>query len=299
MTCRTMSIPPLNAPKTAFMASLIRLAMRAPNYILRFGLFSGIRLLLLVDFGTQPQRSALITKLRVPGLDGFVNLRRQRSDNATFWQCIVKQQYDLSAFPQTERLMATYSERVRRGFRPVIIDGGANIGLATRSLSARFPEAQFIAVEPDRGNIEILERNLRPLGARATILQGALWNEATHLRIVNPEAGSAAYRVEAIHNPEAGSVRGYTIDEICKQSGVSAPFIVKLDIEGSQAALFSGATDWVSRTSLIMLELDDWLLPWQGTSRSFFACLSQYPFDYLLSGETIFCFRDFGCSSNT
>ena len=50
----------------------------------------------------------------------------------------------------------------------------------------------------------------------------------------------------------------------------------------------------MGRTALITLELDDWLMPWQGTSRNFFSCLSRYPFDYLLGGESIFCFRDLG-----
>ena len=70
-------------------------------------------------------------------------------------------------------------------------------------------------------------------------------------------------------------------------------FIVKIDIEGAQKHLFSSNTNWIEHTHLIMLELDDWLLPWQGTSRTFFSALSAYPFDYLIRGEAIFCFRDF------
>jgi FkbM family methyltransferase len=275
------------------MKSVTRLVARLPNYVHRFGLFAGLRLHSTVELDSRSHLPQLTNRLRVPGFAEPLFLRQQRSDRATFWQCIVKQQYDLSAFPQRERLMASYSERLRNGEVPVIVDGGANIGLATRSLALIFPEAQFVAVEPDPENVAILERNLLPLGSRATILQGALWNESTRLNIVNPEAGSAALRVGAPNSQESGSVRAYTIDEICARLGVPAPFIVKLDIEGSQAALFKSATEWVSRTPLIMLELDDWLMPWQGTSRPFFSCLSQYPFDYLIGGETIFCFRDF------
>ena len=75
--------------------------------------------------------------------------------------------------------------------------------------------------------------------------------------------------------------------------GVVAPFITKIDIEGAQGAVFRDNTDWVSGTHLIMLELDDWLLPWAGTSRPFLAALSRVPFDNLIRGEIIFCFRDF------
>jgi hypothetical protein len=68
---------------------------------------------------------------------------------------------------------------------------------------------------------------------------------------------------------------------------------VKIDIEGAQGKLFKSNTEWVTNSHLITLELDDWLMPWQGTSRAFFSCLSKYPFDYLLGQESIFCFRDF------
>ena len=68
--------------------------------------------------------------------------------------------------------------------------------------------------------------------------------------------------------------------------------IAKIDIEGGQDSLFQDNTGWVGRTHLIVVELDDDLFPWAGTSRPFFRCVSQYPFDYLLSGENIVCFRD-------
>ena len=35
-------------------------------------------------------------------------------------------------------------------------------------------------------------------------------------------------------------------------------------------------------------------MPWRGSSRPFFQCVGQLPFDYLLRGENIFCFRDAG-----
>lgn len=115
------------------------------------------------------------------------------------------------------------------------------------------------------------------------------------MRIVNPEAGFAAFRVAPVRDSdEFSAIRAYSVAEVLAKAGAKFPFLVKIDIEGAQAALFSDNTEWVKGTSLIILELDDWLLPWQGTSRSFFACVSQYPFEYLIRGENIFCFRDFG-----
>ena len=88
-------------------------------------------------------------------------------------------------------------------------------------------------------------------------MHGGVWHERTELQIVNPHAGSAAFRVARSEAPTSVTISAYTIDDICVMAGVEAPFIVKIDI----------------------------------------ACISQYPCDYLIDGETIFCFRDFqnGC----
>lgn len=60
------------------------------------------------------------------------------------------------------------------------------------------------------------------------------------------------------------------MDDLTIFGGDKDPLIVKLDIEGAQAQLFSSNTDWVDGSTLIpFLELDDWLLPWQGARPQF------------------------------
>ena len=144
---------------------------------------------------------------------------------------------------------------------------------------------------------ERITRNLTNtacFGKRVVPLKGGIWNESATLRIINPEAGSSAFRVSATGEPVTSTtLQAFTVNDICKQAGTEFPFIVKIDIEGAQSSLFKNNTNWIQNCHLIMLELDDWLMPWQGTSRPFFSCMSRYPFDYLISGETIFCFRDF------
>lgn len=279
------------------MNKLFRAVAKAPNYVKRFGLVDGLRLLTCVerDF---PGKSSKVRTYRVPGYNAPIALRDQISDHAIFWQCIVQRQYDVSFFPQRERLHAAYREVVEHGRRPLIIDCGGNIGLASIWLAEQFPEAVIYAVEPDTDNCQMLRRNTAIFGDRVVVLHGAVWPESGTVHIVNPESGSAAFRVSA--DTKAGSdVRAYTIDEICALAGEREAFLVKIDIEGAQAKLFSANTDWVGRARMIALELDDWMLPWQGTSRPFFSCLSRYPFDYLIKGETIFCFRDFSSMAAT
>lgn len=263
----------------------------SPNFVQRFGPLHGLRLLLQI-VKNLPRSSHSVRTFDVPGYPGKVSLRNTIADHATFKQCLVTEQYDFLAFPQAQRLLAKYQLSIAKGHRPLIIDGGANIGLASLWFNRAFPEAQIIAVEPDADNFELLQKNTAHLGDRVTPVYGGLWHRTTQLEIINPNAGAAAFRVGERAAPEGSGISAFGIDDLCRRSGNDHPLIVKLDIEGAQGALFSANTDWVARTDLITLELDDWLLPWQGSSHNFFRCLSQYPFDYLLHKESIFCFRD-------
>lgn len=271
-----------------------RLLARSPNYIRRFGVIGGLRLLYQIE-GAQSSalKSTRIRQYVLPGLKNPVHLRDCQGDHAIFWQCLVMNQYDISSFPHAARLHQRYGEIVAAGQTPLIIDCGGNIGLSVVWFAHAFPQAQIFVVEPDQDNVQLLKRNTAGLGQRVVILNGGIWNEPGYLKIVNQDAGPSAYRVQPCQPTEGPStIRAYTIDEICALANSSEPLIVKIDIEGAQKNLFSANTDWVERTDLIAIELDDWLQPWKGTSRNFFKCLSQYPFDYLLHGESIFCFRD-------
>lgn len=273
------------------MTRLRQLLSRAPNYLKRFGLWPGLRLLLQVERRLPPS-STKSRPFDVPGLAGPVWLRESVADHATFWQCMTQAQYDFDCFPQAARLLQCYEEALRAGRAPLIIDCGANIGLASVWYANRLPRARIIAIEPDADNFAVLQKNIAPYAGQITALQGGVWPHSAHLRISNPDGGSAAFRVEELAVMQPGALRGYSMDELCTLASDNSPLIVKIDIEGAQGELFAENTAWVGRTRLLALELDDWQMPWRGTSRSFFRCLSQYPFDYLLGGESIFCFRD-------
>lgn len=273
------------------MSIFYRRISKAPNYIKRFGVVHGLRLLMGIE-RSLPKSAQQTRQYNVPGYPAHIHLRETISDHSIFWQCLVRNQYDIDCFPQSLRLKAAYHEALAKGRRPLIIDCGGNIGLASVWFATQFPEALICTVEPDDNNFAMIEMNTACFGDRVKRLKGGVWHESGWLNIINPQAGSAAFQVAHSLNPSSDSIRAYTIDEICRLMGADELLIAKIDIEGAQASLFKANTDWVGKTNLITLELDDWLLPWGGTSRSFFKCISQYPFDYLLGGESIFCFRD-------
>jgi FkbM family methyltransferase len=271
--------------------TLYSLLSRLPSYVRSFGAAEGLRLLLQVerklDPHSQTKRSFQVKWAKAP-----IWLRDSVADHSIFWQNVVAQHYDIDQFPQARRLTATYDKLVAAGKRPIILDCGGNIGLSAIWFAHKFTKAQIFTVEPEANNFELLSENVAPYGDSITAIRGAVWPRSELLHIKNKEAGAAAYQVQPIAGHAGESIRGYTIDELLRLAANDSAFIVKLDIEGAQKNLFQQNTEWVARTNLIILELDDWQFPWAGTSRSFFSCVSQQPFEYLISGEHIFCFRD-------
>ena len=271
-------------------ALLRRRMFRSPNYISRFGLWNGLRLLLQVERRLE-RRSEVLRLYRVPDYKAPIWLRETVADHSFFWQCIVVCQYSTEAFPQTTRLLNEYESILSRGERPVILDAGGNIGLAAIWFARAFPKAVIVSIEPERCNFALLTRNVTPFGQQIIPVLGAVAERAQRMIIANPDAGSGAFRVEECSSPDSQAVIGYTVRDLVAVVPNGVLFIVKIDIEGSQKRLFSQNIAWVADARLIILELEDWQFPWQATSETFFEAVSKHRFDYLTRGENLFCFR--------
>lgn len=69
-------------------------------------------------------------------------------------------------------------------------------------------------------------------------------------------------------------------------------FICKIDIEGGEAELFKKDFDWMTAFPLIIIELHDWLLPGERTSRNFLRAVAEFNFDFVYRSENVFCFNN-------
>lgn len=265
-------------------------ALRLPNFIKRFGLFHGLRLGLgLPSRGVDV--AAPLRAVAAPGFERPIWLRPTRSDYSIFWQCIVRGQYDLGHFPQTAELFRRADAIRAAGKTPVIIDGGANVGLSLRTFARDFPQAHIVSVEPDSENTRVLSANAKEVASPTTLVEGGLASTTGYCRVVARERGSSGFRTEQCAAGEADSIRAYSVADLLDMVPGGVPWIVKLDIEGAQDELFSQNVEWVKQADLIILEPDDWAFPWSGSTVNFFRALSSERFDYLVEGELILCFR--------
>jgi FkbM family methyltransferase len=266
----------------------VRILKRLYDYARAVGVARALPLAVAIE-RKLPLKATKQSQYVVPPI-GAVWLRDCVSDHSIFWQCLIRRQYDIAHFAQYAELQRRYQEIVASGAQPLIVDCGGNIGLSARWFAHQFPKARILVIEPDRENFALLQRNVAALGGRVEPILGGIWGVPTTLEIVNPDSGHAAYRVDAATGG-GGPVRAYTINELLEREKAERILICKIDIEGAQTSVFAENTEWVDKTDAILIELDDWRLPWQGTSIPFFERMSRTPFDYLLHGETLCCFR--------
>ena len=183
-----------------------------PRYAKRYGLVRGP----FIALRAETSRKARDGVFRVPSPDGGPAIHLRSEDFGTFQQVILKDDYALDRFAQRTSVMKRYSETVAAGRHPVIIDLGANIGLASRQFASRFPGARLIAVEPGPRNFALLERNTSHLRSIER-LQGAVWSSTTTLDFVDESAGSASLQVMPRGLPAAG-LRQYRFLTCCNDT---------------------------------------------------------------------------------
>jgi FkbM family methyltransferase len=269
-----------------------RLLTRLPVYMRTLGGMRGLRTAWAIE-RDLPTKATTSRSFSIPPY-GDVWLRDCRSDHSIFWQCLIRRQYDIRSFAQFEQLHARYAALAAANIQPLIIDCGANVGLSAIWFAHAFPKARILAVEPDRENLAMIERNIASLDGRVQPVLGGVWGHSTTLAIANPSSGPAAYHLEDSAEKNDSAIRAYTMNELISLAGTDRVLIAKIDIEGGQTSVFAENTEWVDKTDAILIELDDWQRPWSGSSTAFFRCLSLRNFDYVLHGETLCCFQHAG-----
>jgi FkbM family methyltransferase len=141
----------------------------------------------------------------------------------------------------------------------LILDLGANIGVSAAYFLSRFPTATVIAVEPDANNFEQCKRNLQPYGDRAVLLQGAVWSHKCYLKIHSyPAGGGKEWAVTVTESPlpEAATIEAFDVPAVCALVDFPGPIdLLKVDIEGSEKAVFAEPGAWLWRVRNICIEL--------------------------------------------
>ena len=163
-----------------------------------------------------------------------------------------------------------------------IIDAGANVGYSAIYFANRFPNSKIISIEPEEKNFEILKENIKHY-PNIYAINSALWPEEEELYINDRGTGAWGFNVKADKKSDT-QIRSTTITKLIEESEFDIIDILKIDIEGSEKALFERSyKNWINKTRLISVEIHDYIE--KGSSKAIFNAFSQYHFDLSQRGE--------------
>jgi FkbM family methyltransferase len=214
---------------------------------------------------------------------------RDKVDEITLYQVYGVHNYRTSHFKRHAALEAYYEAIKAQGASPLILDCGGNIGLASQYFSYQYEAATIVCIEPDAANLAQARRN--NTSNKVQYLQAALGAESGVGRLLDLGLGNNAYRVD--HHAR-GSLPILSVEDLLQRYPLPSyhPFILKIDIEGSEAEVFSKNIDWIERFPLIIIELHDWMLPRSCNAQNFLKAIAPLNRDFTYSGESVFSFSN-------
>jgi FkbM family methyltransferase len=143
----------------------------------------------------------------------------------------------------------------------VIVDAGANIGIAALYFSRCYPHAKIYCIEPVPANFTLLVSNISNTvtAGKITAFQSALY--ITDGQLLINDSGWA-------YNASIGKtgeipVKSVTIQRFLQSNQLKKIDLFKIDIEGAEAAIFNENLDWTIHVNAILIEIHapDWVVP--------------------------------------
>ena len=204
---------------------------------------------------------------RLKKLQHPFSMRKNPYDYATFEEVLLREDYNIDF-----------------GFEPqTIIDGGANIGLTSVFFANKFPNANIVAVEPEKENFQMLQKNTNSY-SNISLLNAGIWDHNTFLSVVDEGKGNNAFTVKEVPVNTENAIKALSVYEIMKQQDWSTIDILKLDIEGTEKNIFEkNYESWLPFVRVLIVELHDRMI--EGSSEAVFNTISKYNFTKEIKGE--------------
>jgi len=240
----------------------MNISTKVIKYINEYGFKNGTK----IYMANKYKRNAI---LKFPFLKHKIHLRSlaSNSDLVMFWQIFQHKEYEINI-----------------PFDPkVILDLGANVGLASVYFSNRFPTAEIFSLEPNTDNYQMALKNVE-FYPNVTMVQAAIWNSLEEIQLIDKGYGEASFMVE----PGTGSksVQAFTVDSFLQQMNVKSADIVKIDIEGAEKEIFEkGYENWLPNTKIIIVETHDRYK--RDSSKAVLNTITKYDFSLEISGENL------------
>lgn len=227
---------------------------------------------------------------KIPGDSKLVRIKiNSYFDWATIHEIFGRSEYSLKGFPQETHVREHFQDLLEAKKTPLILDLGANIGLASIFFAREFPGCAVVGLEPSIHNFLSAVGNTKQEPA-ISILNEAVGPKDGQVEVRDPGIGNNAFRTFR-DAPVSGLVQMVSVPTLLERYEGLTPFLMKVDIEGFESELFGGNVDWIDKFKVIVIETHDWMLPGKAVSQNLVNALSGRRRDLVFRGENLFSIR--------
>lgn len=157
-----------------------------------------------------------------------------------------------------------YQQQLRRLSRltdsPIILDIGANIGYYALMVPATIDESHTIAIEPESSNIDILRKNINinNYQDQCTIRQHAVGANVDKTDLYLSQRSNTHTLKPAVSYVDTVDVSVKPISVVLEEENIGAEEInvVRMDIEGYEAAAFAGMRSVLNSDSPLIINVE-------------------------------------------
>jgi len=184
----------------------------------------------------------------------FARLRRMSRYVPTTTQLFGKEFVLVDACTFLEGLDEIFVERIydfpTDKQRPLIIDAGANIGLATLFFKRRYPACRIVAFEPDKAIFDVLRHNVGSYGfSNIELHNAAIWC-SEGLMAFQPEGAYSGRLTNAADGSDVVRVKTFRLRNLLNER---VDFL-KVDIEGAEGPVIVDCADRLNNVSQLFVE---------------------------------------------
>jgi FkbM family methyltransferase len=214
----------------------------------------------------------------------FFQQIERNSDYITVQEIFFNNDYNLKKFNFLE------NKNDNNKKKKLIIDCGANIGCSSLFLYKDHPKSFIVAIEPEKKNFALLQTNTKSI-ENLRLINSAISSEEHFFSLEKSNDSRAHKIIDENYEKCDCSIKTLTINNILKEYSENKFdfFLIKIDIEGFEKKLFEKNTEWVDNFKVIIIELHDWMMPFNNQSLNFQKKIlnSKRHKDIIVSGENL------------
>ena len=134
----------------------------------------------------------------------------------------------------------------------VVVDIGANIGIFTVKAGN---EGVVIAIEPEKNNLRVLERNIGINGLKnVVVIPKGVWSKKDKMRFYLTSTLSSSLvnnrRTDSKHTNKFIEIEVDTLDNMLKELRINRVDFIKMDIEGAEIEALKGLKESLKNTNV-------------------------------------------------